>query len=414
MGSTGVMPEGVGHDRARGRAPAGRRDLLLPGEADEVGHDQEVAGVAHRDDHAQLVVQALLELGRDRAVAPHQARLALLAQPRLDRLAVGHREVRDPELAQRQREVAHVGDPARVAERLGLVREQGRHLGRGLEEEVPRVELHPVGRVEVVAGPDAQQDVVRLVLLAMDVVEVVGHDQRQPDLGREPEQLLVEPVLLGHPVVLQLQEEPVLAEDVAVVAGDLAGEVPVLRLERLGDLAAEARAEAHEALAVAGEVLPVDARLVVEAVDVGVGDQPAQVAVADEVGGQQDQVVGLAVGPRVAVGHPPPGDIGLDADDRLDARLGRGLVERDGSVQRAVVGDGERIEAVADRGVDEVRDPPEPVEQAELRVGVEVDEVVRGDGHGGSMVARRGPRSGALGPARPAGILVDGRTISGS
>ena len=115
-GVDGRDAQGVGHDRARGRAPAGRRDLLLPGEPDEVGHDQEVAGVAHRDDHAQLVVQPLLELGRDRAVAPHQARLALLAQPRLDGLAVGHREVRDPELAQRQREVAHVGDPARVAD----------------------------------------------------------------------------------------------------------------------------------------------------------------------------------------------------------------------------------------------------------------------------------------------------------
>ena len=121
-----------------------------------------------------------------------------------------------------------------------LVREQRRHLGRGLEVEVPRLELHPVRRVEVVAGADAQQDVVCLVLLAMDVVEVVGHDQRQPDLGRQPQQLLVEPALLGDAVVLELEEEAVLAEDVAVLTGDLAGELPVLDLERLGDLAAEA------------------------------------------------------------------------------------------------------------------------------------------------------------------------------
>ena len=65
----------------------------------------------------------------------------------------------------------------------------------------------------------------------------------RPDLRREPQQLLVEPALLGHAVVLELEEEPVLAEDVAVLAGDLAGEVPVLRLERLGDLAAEAGAD---------------------------------------------------------------------------------------------------------------------------------------------------------------------------
>ncbi len=49
----------VGHDRAGRGPPAGRRDLLLAGEPDEVGDDEEVPGVAHRGDHAELVVQAL-------------------------------------------------------------------------------------------------------------------------------------------------------------------------------------------------------------------------------------------------------------------------------------------------------------------------------------------------------------------
>ena len=79
-------------------------------------------------------------------------------------------------------------------------------------------------------------------------------------------------------------------EDVLVLAGERAGGVPVLGLERPGDLAAEARGQADEALAVPGEVLAVDARLVVVAVDVGVGDQPAQVLVAGPVLGQEDQV----------------------------------------------------------------------------------------------------------------------------
>ena len=39
------------------------------------------------------------------------------------------------------------------------------------------------------------------------------------------------------------------------------------------------------------------------------------------------------------------------------------------------------------RGVDQLRDPPEAVEEAELRVDVEVGEVVRGDGHGRPMVS---------------------------
>ena len=261
------------------------------------------------------------------------------------------------------------------------------HLGRGLEVEIRPLEAHPVLRVEVAPRADAQQHVVRLVLLLVHVVQVVGDDQRQAGLRGEAEQLLVEAALLGDPVVLEFQEEPVLAEDVAVLRGERAGQLPVVHLEGLGDLATEAGRHADQSLAVLGEVLSVDAGLVVVAVDVGVGDQPAQVLVAGHVGRQQEEVEGLAVGLALLVRHRPPGDVGLHADDRLDARLGGRLVERDRAVERAVVGDGEAVEPVLDARVDEVRDPPQPVEQAELRVGVEVDEVVRGDGHGTSMVA---------------------------
>ena len=138
------------------------------------------------------------------------------------------------------------------------------------------------------------------------------------------------------------------------------------------------------------EVLAVDPRLVVVAVDVGVGDEPAQVPVADEVLGEQDQVEGLGVGLALLVGHRPAGDVGLDPDDRLDALGPRRLVEGDGAVERAVVGDRHRIHAQLRRRIDQLGDPAEAVEQAEFGVDVEVREVVRGDGrHGTSMVALR-------------------------
>ena len=91
---------------------------------------------------------------------------------------------------------------------------------------------------------------------------------------------------------------------------------------------------------------------------------------------------GLGVGLALLVGHRPAGDVRLDADDRLDALVDGRLVERDGAVEGAVVGEGEAVEALRAGLVDEVRDPPEPVEQAELRVRVEVDEVVGGERHG--------------------------------
>ena len=47
-----------------------------------------------------------------------------------------------------------------------------------------------------------------------------------------------------------------------------------------------------------------------------------------------------------------------------------------------MVGDGEGVEAVRGGLADEVVDATESVEEAELRVQVQVDEVVGGDGHG--------------------------------
>ena len=262
-----------------------------------------------------------------------------------------------------------------------MIREERRHLGRALDVELGRLEAHPVRRVEVVARPHAQQHVVRLGLVAPHVVQVVRRDERQTDLRGEPEELLVEPPLLGQAVVLELEEEPVRAEDVAVLAGQLAGELPVLDFERARDLAVEAGRQADQAFAVPGEVLAVDARLVVVAVDVRVRDEPTQVQVAGPVLGEQDQVERLGVGLALLVGHRAPGDVRLHADDRLDVPGAAGLVERDRAVQRAVIGQGERIEALLGRRIDQLGDPAKAVEQAEFGVDVEVGEVVRGDGH---------------------------------
>jgi hypothetical protein len=84
----------------------------------------------------------------------------------------------------------------------------------------------------------------------------------------------------------------------------------------------------------------------------------------------------------------------LPSRSRIDRRATYvstgGLVEGDGAVEGAVVGQGERIEAQALGLVDEIADPAEAVEERELRVNVEVREVSGTEGrHGRSMVARR-------------------------
>ena len=254
------------------------------------------------------------------------------------------------------------------------------------------LELEPAGRVEVIAGPDAEEHIVGVALSGIDVMEVVRHDEREPRLGRQSQELLVQPSLLGQTMVLELEIEVPGAEDVAVLAGQPPGRVPVLDLERPGDLAVEAGGQADQPLAVSGEMLAIDPRLVVVPIDVGVTDEPAQVLVAGPVLGEEDEVEGLGVGLALLVAHRPPGDIRLDAEDRLDAPGDRGLVERHSAVEGAVIREGDRVHPVRRGCIDDLADPAETVKEAEFGMDVEVREVVGSQvRHGRSMVPAQRP-----------------------
>jgi hypothetical protein len=121
---------------------------------------------------------------------------------------------------------------------------------------------------------------------------------------------------------------------------------------------------------VAREVAPVDARLVVVALEVPGRGELDQIAVALIRFGQESQVrVTLLLLGRVLA------DVDLAADQRLDAGLPGVLVELDGARKRAVVGerDGRHLELGGTRR--EVRDPAGPVEDRVLGVDMEVDEL---------------------------------------
>ena len=64
----------------------------------------------------------------------------------------------------------------------------------------------------------------------------------------------------------------------------------------------------------------------------------------------------------------------LDSEDRLDASLGAGLGEAHGAVEAVVVGEGQGGLAELGRPVDQLGDATAAVEEAEVRVDVEVYE----------------------------------------
>ena len=319
----------------------------------------ETAGRGQRIQHAQTVGVA---------VPRHLLEVALDGE--------AGRHVEGRQLPRRlEEEAALLGDGHRVAQRLRMVGEHRRHLRRALDVELLGVEAQPLRLVDLLAGADAEQHVVGLVVLLAEVMGVVRRGQGQARLRVEAIQPLVDAPLLLDAVVHHLEEEPLLAEDVAEDTDRLKGRGLLSRADVLRDLAGEAAGEADQTLGVRGQHFLVDARPVVEAFRVADRDELDQVVIAGLVRGQQGHVVVRLFDARSClVVAAPRGHVDLAAQDGLDALVDGGVVEGHRPEHVAVIGDGERAHAELADLVHELVDVARAVEQAVFGMEMKMDE----------------------------------------
>ena len=176
-------------------------------------------------------------------------------------------------------------------------------------------------------------------VVAAEVVRVVGGDERESGFFGEAVDEGEEGLVFIETVVLEFEEEVVLAEEVGVFVGEAAGFVVAVGEEGFVDVAAKASGEGDEAFGVAAEQVLIDAGLVVEAFEVGGGDELDEVAVALLVLAEEDEVV---VAVRV-VAHLAAllRDVDFAADDGVDAGGFGGVVKFDGAEEVAVIGEGD-------------------------------------------------------------------------
>ena len=256
--------EAVGGERAGCRAAAGADlDAVLLREPDEVPDDQEVVGEAHLANRLQLELHPLLKLGSHRLVPLLQAVLAELDEVVEGVATLRHRELRQPQSAQLDLDVAALGDLQRPRQRVRVGREVVRHLVRRLEEELIRVEAPVVRVLERVARLDAEERLVRARVLMTEVVHVARRDERQARPLGEAREERVDARLLLEPRVLDLDVGRVPSKDLDEPV-EVARRVGLARfLERLRDAPGEAPGERDQPLRMGLEQRPVDARLVV-------------------------------------------------------------------------------------------------------------------------------------------------------
>ncbi len=219
------------------------------------------------------------------------------------------------------------------------------------------------------------RDVLGLGVLALEEVDVVRRDEGQSELPGQGDDLRIDGQLTLEPVVLELEVEIARGEKRRVFPGGLFRTLVLVPGQEEVDLALEAGREGDEALGPAGQDLLVDAGAVVESFQVAFGQELAEVPVALLVLDEQDEVemMGLLVRRPSLVEPAPGGDIGLAAEDGLDAP-GPGLLEEgDGPEDVAVVGDGHRRHPVLKRRLGQVGDLETAVQDAVLGVVVEMD-----------------------------------------
>src|SRR6266511_2508378 len=348
-----------GDQGSRRASPAGSdANAFALGVGDQVGHDQEVAGVAHLADDVELVL-GLLAMGLRHALpgeAPVETVHDLLAQPRIFGLALRYGELRHQ--VSGGEDLGVVTDPfgdlqCRVARARELAVPQRAHLLRRLEVEVARVELEPFRVGHRRPGLHAEQHLVRGGVGRVRVVQVVGGNRLEAKVLAQAKQVVPDPGLDVDPMVHQLEVEVLRTEDVAQLARCRAGAVEVTDAQPRLDLPGWAAGRGDDAARVAFQQLPVGPGLVEVPLQARHAAQPEEVAQAGRVGGEHGQVgvrptaghvVLAALGPADPGAVEPQGagrQVGLQAHDRLDAGGLGLLVEVVGAVQVAVVGHGQ-------------------------------------------------------------------------
>ena len=106
-----------------------------------------------------------------------------------------------------------------------------------------------------------------LVIVLLEIVGVVGRQQRDPEVDVHLDQLGVHPILVADAVALHLQVVAV-AEDLVELRDLLPGRLHLAVADGAANHRREATRRRDQALAVLAQEVHVDARLVVEALEV--------------------------------------------------------------------------------------------------------------------------------------------------
>ena len=275
--------------------------------------------------------------------------------------------------AKAQFHIAHFGNALGVFQSRRIVGKELGHFRRAFD--VVGIILHPQALfiLHRGVGLDADVDVLQGGFVAVDIMGVVGYDQGQAHFLAEIGQGGVNAGQLGDVFVALQLEEIVFPEQFLIPAEAPPGLVHAALGNQPGNFRRGAPGKADKARAVLFQQFVVDAGAVVKALEVGAGHQLHQVAIAAIVPGQEDQMIGAALG-AAAVVAAVMGHIDLATDNGLKAHFLALGIKVHHAVQVAVIGDGQGLHAQIPNLANQGRDAADAVQHTVFGVGVQVGE----------------------------------------
>ncbi len=283
--------ERVAHGAVRGRAAPLHEDVLALAEVHDVPDDEEVAREVQLRDEVELPLDLRLRLARERPEARPRAFPRDVTEERRRRLARRQR-VRGEAVAEvREREGKAPRELGALFEDARQIREEGLHVGRGLQVALaPRVQLR-AGRVEVRVVANARERVEEVLVLPLRVARAVRREGRQAREAREIEERAVQVLFLAQEVALQLHVHAPGEErrEAVQLAPRRVEAARVARRQRARHDALLTPRQNVQPFRVRGDFLPRRGRLPLRLPRGGGGEKRAEVPVALLVLGEQRQ-----------------------------------------------------------------------------------------------------------------------------
>src|SRR5215472_5027396 len=297
----------------------------------EIPNDQDVTNEPGFLEDAEFISESLAQLLVIRctlAVTLREAFIAKIAQVSFALLAGRHWIFRIFRTAKLDRDIAAFADRQGVVDRLWKSAKNLAHFGRRLEVELRRV-THPAFVLDPFAGADAKHHVMRVVVVAMQKMDVVRRDETEAEIFCD---LWQDPVALSlhlDPMIMHLDEEILGAENVAIFRRRLLRLLDIVCLNRGVYFTGQTTTEPNQSRRMLREQILVDPRSVMKSVEMRGRDQFNQIAVADLVFGQQREMIrGIAQRARL-LSVRARRDVSFAADDRFNPGVRCFLIKLD-------------------------------------------------------------------------------------